>query len=837
MAIATKRYNPGFLTDDELRAMFCVRVGEFESLVETLRENTGESNQHAIVIGPRGSGKTTLLLRVALEVRSDPELSSRLYPIVFAEESYSVSTCGEFWLECLSRLAQQTPGAAGEPDLRRTVEEVRRERNDGVLRERCLGVLLDFAERERRRLVLHVENLDRLFSEMMDPDAGWCMRKTLQTEPRIMMIGSATSRFGEIDRPDRALYDLFRVLALQPLDRKESAVLCETVSGNALDDGVVRRLQILTGGSPRLLAVVARFGTSRSFRTLLSDLLDLVDEHTAYFKSHLEALPAQERRVYLALVELWKPATAREVAERARMETSKCSAQLRRLMRRGAVREAGGTDRRKQYYVIERLYNIYYLLRRSRGMDSLVGALVRFMDAYYSPSELQGIVDDMVAEMDSMDPRTELTYQVALERFSNLPALAGHFLRTHPDHLPADVRKLAEEASDLFRRSEVKVERGDLTGALRVLEELLQKFRNHTAPTVRHSVITARANSGLLLQLLGKGDAAMLAFDEAAEMFETSKSPELRPLVAKVLFNKSVLLSTQGRSQDAISTCDELIARFPCEAADPISGTVAIASYHRGRMLSKMNRAEDALVAYDELHSRFGSSKSVGVLAPVVAGQVDKATILFRLQRHDEALTVCEHTCNRFGRHESFRVLLPAWTAMTIKSTILSMQGRIREHLASCEDLLNRLDWLDRRGLAAKVSDYDADAAFTLRLTTYGVRILTYIKEGNVRAITDDVRSILRTLPQLNSMPARSIRFLMVASLALGIERLAVLVRESPAADHLLPLTTALDLELGKEPRVAIEVRKVAEDMRRDLAEIRGQLRSEESQTNSRKEG
>ena len=831
MTIANKSYNPGFLTDNELRDMFCVRIGELESILETLRESTGDSNQHVIVVGPRGSGKTTLLLRVALEIRSDPELSSRLYPIVFAEESYSVSTCGEFWLECLSRLAQQAPYRDGEPDLRRTVEDIRGERNDRVLRERCLGALLDFAEREGRRLVLHVENLNMLFSDMLDPDAGWCLRKTLQTEPRIMMIGSATSRFGEIDRPDRALYDLFRVLTLQPLDRKESAVLCETVAGKPVDDGVVRSLQILTGGSPRLLAIVARFGAARSFRTLLSDLLDLVDEHTAYFKSHLDSLAAQERRVYLALAELWKPATAREVAERARIQTSKCSAQLRRLMGRGVVLEEGGTQRRKQYYVTERLYNIYYLLRRSRGMDSLVGALVRFMDAYYSPTELQGIVDDMVAEMGSVDPRTELTYQVALEQFSNLPALAGHFLRTHPDHLPPDVRGLAEEASHLLKQSEIRVARGDLTGALRVLEELLQKFRHHTAPAVRDSVVTARANSGLLLQLLGKGDAALLAFDEAAEMFETSKSPELIPVVARVLFNKSVLLSTQGRSQDAINTCDHLIARFPCEASDPIAGTVATTLYHRGRMLNKLNRAEDAIVAYDELHILFGSSELVDALAPVVAGQVDKATILFRLQRQDEALTVCEDTWNHFSRHESFRVLLPAWTAMTIKSAILSVQGRIREHLASCQDLLNRLDWLDRRALAEEVADYDADAALTLRLTTYGVRIPTYVKERNVRAITDDVRAILRTLPQLNSMSARSIRSLMAASLALGIDRMASLIRESPAADHLLPLTTALDLELGEEPRVAIEVRKVAEDMQRELAEIREQLGSETAPT------
>ena len=389
MTVATKSYNPGFLTDDELREMFCVRVLEFESIVETLHENTGPSNQHRLVIGPRGSGKTTLLLRVALEIRSDPELSSRLYPIPFAEESYAVGTCGEFWLECLSRLAQQVPHQAHGLDLGRTVEDVRRERDDRNLRDRCLGALLHFAELEGKRLVLLVENLDMLFSDMKDPYVGWCLRKTLQTEPQIMVVGSATSRFGEIDRPDKALYDFFGTLTLRPLNRNDSAVLCDRVAGMAVAEGVGRRLQILTGGNPRLMSILARFGAARSFGTLLSDLLDVVDEHTAYFKSHLESLPAQERRVYLALAELWKPATAREVAERARMGTSKCSAQLRRLSRRGVVSDAGGSDRRKQYHVIERLYNIYYLLRRSRGTDSMVGALGRFMDAYYSRDRSQ----------------------------------------------------------------------------------------------------------------------------------------------------------------------------------------------------------------------------------------------------------------------------------------------------------------------------------------------------------------------------------------------------------------------------------------------------------------
>ena len=828
MAIATKSYNPGFLTDEQLRAMFCVRVGEFESLLETLRDNSGESNQHAIVVGPRGSGKTTLLLRVALEVRSDPELSSRLYPIVFAEESYSVSTCGEFWLECLSRLAQQEPSRAGAPDLRRTVEDVRRERNDRVLRERCLGALLDFAEWKGKRLVLQVENLNMMFSDMMDSDAGWCLRKTLQTEPQIMMIGSATSRFGEIDRPDRALYDLFRVLTLRPLDRKESAVLCETVSGRALDEGVVRRLQILTGGSPRLLAIVARFGAARSFRTLLSDLLDLVDEHTAYFKSHLESLPAQERRVYLALAGLWKPATAREVAERARTETSKCSAQLRRLMGRGVVSDAGGTDRRKQYYVSERLYNIYYLLRRSRGMDSLVGALVQFMDAYYSRSELQGIVDDMVIELGAVDPGARLIYRAALERFSSIPELAWHFYREYPDHVPDDVKAVTEEAAALLQRGGHKLENGDLRGALVDLEDLLEKYRRLTTPTVQHSVLSALVNKGVILMHLHRDEEAMVACDEAAELFEASDAPELRPTAATALLNKSYLLTRLGRTQDAIDVCDRLIERIPIDGSDRVAGLVATAFLNRADMLDELGRAKDALAAYDELQNRFGSSDSEGVLVFVATAQVNKAEILFRLLRLDEALEACEEVTVRFGNQASPRVLQPAWRAVTIKSMVLSMTGRTREHLAACQELLNRLDRHEERFLAGEVADYDSDAVLKLRVVTHGIRVLTYIKDGNLTAVAADIREILQTLPRLSAVPAGTIQTLMVASYALGIDRLASLIRGSPSADHLLPLTTALDWEMGKKPRVAIEVRKVAEDIRRELAEIREQMSNEE---------
>ena len=403
MAPPTRKFNPGFLTEDELVASYCVRTTEFELLLEALRECTGSSNQHQLVIGPRGSGKTSLLLRVAVEVGRDVPLAARFLPIVFAEESYEVATAGEFWLECLTNLAAQAPRGEDAPDLNRTVAELRTIRDDQALSDRCLGALLDFADREDKRLVLIVENLNMLFGDMADPDAGWRLRKVLQTEWRIIVFASATSRFDEIDNPDRALYDLFRVRTLRPLDTSQCAVLWETVSGRCPAPKAVRALEILTGGSPRLISIVASFGAGSSFRDLMAYLLDLVDDHTEYFKGHLESLPPQERRVYLALAALWKPATTREIADQARLGTSPCSAQLARLEGRGVVRVAGGTARRKQYYLTERLYNIYYLLRRRRGPDQFVEGLIHFMEACYSPGELKDISARMAHDTDGLD--------------------------------------------------------------------------------------------------------------------------------------------------------------------------------------------------------------------------------------------------------------------------------------------------------------------------------------------------------------------------------------------------------------------------------------------------
>lgn len=535
-------YNPGFLSDEDLIEQFCVRTGEFESIMGALRTTSSSGSPHLIVIGPRGSGKTSLLLRVAAEVRSNAALSGRLLPVALAEESYGVSTCGEFWLECLYHLADQAPPVAG-IDLRRSWEDIKTTVDDETLELRSLAALTQFAAAVGKRLVLIVENLDMLFRDMMDEDAGWRLRHTLQNEPRIILLASATSRFAEIDRPDRALYDLLRSYTLEGLDTTECATLWAKVAGEAPAGDRIRPLEILTGGNPRLIAIVARFGSGLSFPELMDELLGLVDEHSEYFRSHLQALPAQERRVYLALAELWQPATTRQIAERVRIDTNRCSVCLKRLENRGVVALAGGTRRRKRYYLTERLYNIYYLLRRHQGGHHVVEALVRFMAAFYTPRRLLDLYDKVDAE-------------------ARLPAGVAWWHRAALDMLAETLLEFAEAT--------------------------MQK-----ASTARDERELGRA---FVLGELGRFDDARSALDSLSARLADSDDQEGERTRMTASLLRTLMLLQDGSPEEALAEADRLEADIDVDGREGSERELhALAQLSRASALALMDQDSEAL--------------------------------------------------------------------------------------------------------------------------------------------------------------------------------------------------------------------------------------------------
>ena len=924
-----RKYNPGFLTAQELVDSFCVRTAEFGLIVEALRESTGNSNSHQIVIGPRGSGKTTLLLRVAAEVKRDADLRSSWFPIIFAEESYEIATCGGFWLQCLDNLAHQAPREEGAADLRLTLEELRTVQDDRTLADRCLAAILDFADSEGKRLVLIVENLNTMFTDIGDSEVGWQLRKTLQDEPRIFLLGSATARFEEIDNASRALYDLFQVQTLRRLTPEACATLWKYVSGRDIDTRVVRSLQILTGGNPRLLVIVAQFGAQLSFGELMKDLLNLVDDHTEYFRSHLESLSPQERRVYVALAVLWKPASAKQVSVRARIPTSQCSALLGRLVHRGAVLRSGGTRHRREYYLAERMYNIYYLLRTSRGTDCVVEALVRFMASYYSRSELVGIRERISEEATSADATTRVMIQSALDRLAATTGLDDEAIV--PEHAPgappSEVGDLVERARQLLRKAQydqaievcdevelqlrqagspeadehsanalvvkaIALGRLDHFGtAIAVCNEILDRYSASDSLGIGRAVATAQAKKVALLGRLDRTEEVLAACEAFLDRFESSDSPATDQHRSEVIFSKGVALAESGQAQNACGVFDEVIRRFNSNDSVDVQENVAKAFLAKGSLWEQQQRGEEALVAYGSLADHFGTSKAPGIVAVVATALLHKGGLLRDNERFTEALKIFTDVATRLESYESPEILELAAMAQLNGATMLDLTGKPDRAQQAYDAMVDRFESLDSPNIAETVVTalvnkgnsiarasrpeealpvYDravewygesrspavlemvaraligraaselslgrtATAIATagealertdsddsdLIVTALLLRAEAYFDGGNRTACGTELAAMLKLLPAFPSVPDVSIRALITFAARLGPRPVLEMMQESPSERILLPLVTALRVELGIESKVAEEVEEVAKDIRRDLAMLR----------------
>lgn len=449
------KYNPGFNSDEDQKSLFVVRERYAELVLETIRENTGPSSQHVLIVGPRGIGKTSLVVRVAAEIRADPALKKTWVPVVFSEESYEVTTPGEFWLAALERLAGQT----GSTTLKKSYSLIRQEHDEVALRERALGQILSFCRREHKRLILIVENLNMLLGEQLSEHDAWDLRHTLLNESEIMLLGTAvTNIFSTIRHSGKAWFELFTTYQLDPLTAEETATLWNSVTSQHLTPPRLRPVQILTGGNPRLIRILADFATRSSFQDLLENLIHLIDEHTEYFKSQLDTLPAIERKVFVTLLDFWEPASAQDIAIQSRMSTSAVSANLNRLVAKGAVTVSQVSLRKKVYQATERLYNIYYLMRKHGDRAHRVQAAVRFMLAYYRDSDFVKSAVGLAREACNLEPLHRTDHYLAyfeLISHAESPLIQMKILKDSPTEFfqsgstPEMLRKMHERLEQI----------------------------------------------------------------------------------------------------------------------------------------------------------------------------------------------------------------------------------------------------------------------------------------------------------------------------------------------------------------------------------------------------
>ena len=855
-----RKFNPGTLqSDQEVVDQFVVRNRELDTVLEILHGNIeSPSCQHVLIVAPRGRGKTMLLARAAAELRTKDKFSRFLLPVRFMEESHEIFDVADFWLETLFHLARES--AASHPEL---AQELRETHSDlsGRWRERTLGdharaVVLNAAERIDRKLVLMVENLQTLCGSV-DDDFGWQLRASLQSESQIMMLASATSRFEGLDDAEEPFFELFRVIDLKPLMTEECRRLWQIVSGDQVSAQDVRPLEILTGGNPRLLVVAAGFAEHRSLRALMEELVRLIDEHTEYFRGHLEALPKSERRVYIAIMDLWQPSSTGEIATRARMDVRVVSTMLGRLIDRGVVMPDPSTGRKKRLYsAAEPLYTIYYKLRRERDEAAVVESLIRFMVSFYDISVLYPVFDrlwsdvkDSPSLLNGIDRaltrrpvETDLDSRMVWDRLQRVSETAWDYRRSE-----VQIR-LQEEAESAFRggewmrvielidqyvaegwtyRSRISQEHdtahlaylrvnayfgmGDFEKVIAIGSEILDRFRDSKDEFILfRSAMILHRKSAAHLELFDFPNAITSA-GELVDWFGGYKDPQFQQFVGAALLLTAETRKKLGEYETAVSMFDNILDRYRGEEAAGLQRTIARALTEKA-FIARMELRDDetAFAALDEVIGRFRTTKDIYIKRLVIDSFMNRAFMRGSLgdfegemESYDELIGVVGDT----GESDSEPHVVPL--ALVFKSMSLVETGRMEEADKTCEEVEEKLDRLQGELKAGVESQ------------TMCVRAIAMMARGETEAAMDAFRSGYALFPATHRVPVGCMVRLAISFIAVGAserELAEILSRDRTKARALGPLIVALRQRAGEAVRAPVQVLEVAADIRKRIS-------------------
>ena len=855
-----RKFNPGmFQSDQKVVDQFVVRNRELDTVLEILQGNIeSPSCQHVLIVAPRGRGKTMLLARAAAELRTKDKFSRFLLPVRFMEESHEIFDVADFWLETLFHLARES--AASHPELAQELRETHADLS-GCWRERALGdraraVVLNAAERIGRKLVLMVENLQTLCASV-DDDFGWQLRASLQSESQIMMLASATSRFEGLEDAEEPFFELFRVIDLTPLTTEECHRLWQAVSRDRVSVQEIRPLEILTGGNPRLLVVVAGFAEHRSLRALMEELVRLIDEHTEYFRGHLEALPKSERRVYIAIMDLWQPSSTGEIAERARMDVRVVSTMLRRLIDRGVVVPDRWTGSKKRLYcAAEPLYSIYYKLRRERDEAAVVESLVRFMVAFYDTSVLYPVFDTLWSDvkdspslLNGIDRaltkrpvETDLDSRMVWARLQRVSETAwdyrgseaqirlreeiesalrvGEWMRAIEliDRYVAEgwtYRSKTSQEHDLVILAQLRVKAyfgmGDFEKVTAIASEILDRLRDSrdTSILIRSALILYRKSASHFE--LGDFPKAIASAGELVDWFGKYNHPQFQQFVGAGLLLTAEIKKKLGEYETAVSMLDDILYRYRGEGAAELQGTMARALTQKA-FIARMELRDDetAVVALDEVIGRFRTTKDPFIKHLVVESFMNRAFMKSEsgdfegaIESYDELIGVVDDT----GEADMRPHVVPL--ALVFKSMSLVETGRMEEADKTCEELEEKLDLL-RGELKAGIESQ----------TRY-VRAIAMMARGETANAMDAFRSAYAMFPATHQVPVGCMIRLGIHFIAVGAserEVAKILSGDRTKAGALGPLIVALRQRSGESVRAPTEVLKVAADIRKRIS-------------------
>lgn len=586
------KFSPEYMTKDERKKLSVGREDILSELFKRIDESSSKRiPRHYLIIGQRGIGKTHLLLLLKDKIE-ESKLKETLIPIKFSEEEYSISRLSDLFLRILDLLGKDTTKI--------------RNKNEEEIVEDALHVIKKISEKERKIILLLLENLQLIFNQLDDKELGR-LRETLQKEDIFLIIGTAPQLIGGITDYEEPFYNFFEIIFLKELSLEDVEKLIKNRAG--LDNGKIldnfesykpriKAVGTLTGGNPRLILLLYQIITESELVEVEDTLLKILDELTPYLQSKMESLPPQQRKILDTLISLDSPATPTEIANAARMDVNVVNSQIKRLETNGFI-EPIKLKKKKltRYEVKERLFRIWREMRSPIG-EKRIRFLVRFLKIWYTPDELLKKYKEIAKHTDDFFELGKLDEAKGLVKHlcyiqEAFPLKLRHEIHPQTVYKMIKIGEFTEAKKEIEKLSGQAEKEKDANGMYIVFLEkaLLYKMQNefekaletlNNAIDLNPLVHGAFCEKGRILVELGRYNEALETFDRAIELDSACPTS----------------LSDKGHTLYLLGHYEEALRNF--NRALKLDKTLPQALFGRGRVLDILSKYEKALKSIDK---------------------------------------------------------------------------------------------------------------------------------------------------------------------------------------------------------------------------------------------
>jgi TPR repeat protein len=387
-------YNPENQSRDELIDGFVIRVRQFKKILRSITSTELDAPpQHFLIEGQRGAGKTSLMLRLRYELDGTP--SDHILPLQLPEEQYGIFNLCALWEHVADEL-EEVNGFSG------IVEAFDLHAHDQQYDIDCFDLLDRYLENNAKRLVLFLDNFGDLLDRLSEIEHKR-LRDIFHTSKRIQLIAGSARTLEQTYKYDKPFYEFFKIERLESLSNVETISLLRSLAKqhNAVSEineialeepEKIESLRLLSGGVPRTIVFLFEVLLDQN-GDVFDDLEALLDRVTPLYKNRMDDLPRQQQAIVNIIALAWDGVSNKDIVEALKskeFDSRKVASQLSQLEASDTVFSKKIDKKNKIYFIKERFFNIWYLMRLARKRDKArVKWLVSFLQVLYSSEQIE----------------------------------------------------------------------------------------------------------------------------------------------------------------------------------------------------------------------------------------------------------------------------------------------------------------------------------------------------------------------------------------------------------------------------------------------------------------